>query len=173
MVMSVLGAAILLTSIVIAYTLFASQEVAQPLVVSIAELRNSAGDPVQKAKLISRIDDLAADSTEGVQDQWAYMTECLPAGCVDDEYLNLILIVAQEHTADLPAAELITNIIIAHRFWGGEDVVEFSRALSDASDAIELRPKQVRSQWDEVIACNGECAHMNDLFFELLVMLTE
>ena len=172
--MTALSIGILLMAGILIYNIIGSKDIARPLIANIAELRNSAGDPVKKAKLVSDIDDLAADSTEAVQDQWSFMTECLPTGCVDDEFLNMILIVAQEEKDKLLQADSITNVIIAHRFWGGEDVVEFSRALSEANDAIDLiKSKQVRSKWDEIVECNGECPQMNDLFFEIVVLLVQ
>ena len=174
MVIGALGLGILLIAIILAYTIFSATEVAQPLIVNVAELRNSAGDPVKNAKLVAHIGDLAADSTELVQDQWSYMTECLPTGCVDDEYFNMILIISQEYKDELQYADLISNSIIAHRFWGSEDVVEFSRALSEANDGYSLiKSKQVRNKWNEIVECKGECAHMNDLFFEIILLLLE
>jgi len=171
-VMTALSIGILIAAIALAYNIFSSKDVAQPLTTNVVELRNSVGDPVRKAKLVSNIDDLASYSTEAVQDHWAYMTECLPAGCADDEYLNMVLIISQEQEEEMPQAEVITNVVVAHRFWGGEDVVEFSRALSKASDSIDLiKSKQVRSKWNEIVECNGECSGMNDLFFEMILLL--
>jgi len=171
-VITSLSIGILLTVFVLAYNFFTPVDVAQPLVLSMVELRNSAGDPVRKAKLVAGIDGLIADSSETIQDQWGYMVECLPTGCVDDEYFNMILVVVQEEQEKLPQANTITNIIIAHRLWGGESVVEFSKALSEASDAVDLaKSKQVRNKWNEIVECNGECAQMNDLFFEIISLL--
>ena len=174
-IISVAGVAILLIAVIIIASLLASDAPVKPIIYKSIELRN-ATDPVQKAKLITDLDDLIlqTENTE-VIDQWTRMMGCLGTTCPDEAYLDLVLVTVAQFENELPESALIINLIAVSKYWGNqENILEFSKALSIANDQLEeLGKKQVRKNWQQIVDCNGTCPEKNDLFFDLIEAIAQ
>ena len=167
---SALGILFLVVGIVLAASLIASDAPVKPIIYKSIELRN-ASDAVKKAKLITDLDDLVAQTKdEAVMEQWSRMTECLGTACPDEAYLDLVLITVAQFEEEIPESPLLINTIAVSKYWNdGEHLLEFSKALSFATDQVEqTKNKSVRKLWDQIVACNGACPAKNDLFFEFI-----
>ncbi|MBI4017026.1 MAG: hypothetical protein HY363_05030 [Candidatus Aenigmarchaeota archaeon] len=160
----------LFISLVILLSSFFSREPPyRRIILNAIELRNVGNNSVAKARLVSELDSLVQQTkhTE-VKTHWQRLTECM-AECSDDTYFDLVVASAIEGQETVPNAKLVGDLVVTNRFWGANDVVEFSRALASADEAIgQMRSKMFDRQWGAVIACDGKCEEKNDLFFDLI-----
>jgi len=173
--LSVLGVAILLGVIFLVASLLGSNAPVKPIIIDSIELRK-AQDPVQKARLISELDDLITQSKNNdLKEQWDRMTQCLGTSCPDEAYLDLVLVTVSVYEKELPESPLLINIIAVAKYWGDQDhLLDFSKALAAASDQIDLlKNKNVRKTWEQVVSCNNTCPEKNDLFFELILAIVQ
>ncbi|MBS3148520.1 hypothetical protein J4219_06540 [Candidatus Woesearchaeota archaeon] len=169
------GAAIVIVTIVIIASLLGSDTPVDYLISKSLELRK-AQDPVQRAQLITEIDDIItnADSSE-LLDQWNRMMGCLATSCPNEAYLDLVLVTTATFEDDLPQSALLINVIATAKYWGDpEHLLEFSRALSMANEDIEeLASKKTRNAWQDVVECNNTCPEKDDLLFDLIETLVQ
>ncbi len=168
--LSLLGILVVIGAIILIASLMGSNAPIKPLIAQGIDLRN-AKDPVQKAQLITDIDDLIAQTeSEELKDQWERMMECLGTKCPDQAYLDLILVTTVNFENDLPESSLLINIIATAKYWNDPDhLLDFSKALSLANEQIDaLEDKRARKQWQSVVECDGKCSEKYDLFFELI-----
>jgi len=134
------------------------------------DLRN-AKTPVERADLITEIDDLVADAkSPDVLEQWERMLECLRSKCPDEAYVDMVLVTVVAFEKKIEQSPLLINVLATTKYWGKEEhMLEFSKALSTANDQVEeLGDRSVEKRWDEVVECNGTCAEHYDLYFELI-----
>ncbi len=141
------------------------------LMLSTITLR-STNDTVQRAELVTDMDEMVKRlKSDGITAQWITLTGCIAANdCTQDDYFDLLLMVAIEKREDVPHADLIVNAITANRYWGNsEKIIEFSKALSDANDQVrELQLQTVANKWQEIVYCDGTCANVHDLFLDFI-----
>lgn len=155
--------------VILLFSFFSSEPPYKRIILDAIELRNVGNNSVAKARLVSGLDTLVqqAKHTE-VKTHWQRVTECL-AECSDDTYFDLIVASAIEGQETVPNAKLIGDLVVTNRFWGANDVVEFSKALAAADEAInKMRSKLFDRQWEAIIACDGKCEEKNNLFFDLI-----
>ncbi len=172
---AVLGIILILAAVVIVLSVLTKEPPVKPILTKSIELRN-ASDPVRKARLITDLDSLIAKSkNENLISQWGRMTECLSTRCPDEAYFDVVLITLAEYPEDVSQSELLINVIAVNKYWGdSEHLLEFSKSLSSATDLVgELKSKNARKIWDQIVACNGVCAQKNDLFFELIKTVSQ
>jgi len=173
-VIGTLGLGILVTAIAVLLSFTTGESQTPELIPTIVKLYQDRDNSVEKAKDITKIDEIVTDTdnTE-ITDAWLSMLDCLKEKCVPDDYFNFIMIVINEKGHEIKYSNLLTNILITQRYWGTENIVEFSKALTAATKDIEaLHNKEVSAKWQEIIECNGECPEKNDLFFQTIGLLT-
>lgn len=173
--MAIGGLLILLFAIVVLAKVLGSDAPIKPIILHGIELRNT-DDAVQKAELVSLLDDLVQQAeNDDLSDQWYRMTKCLSDGCPDDAYFDLVLATAAIYEEDLPQSPVLINLIATNKYWGDpEQVVEFSRAMTLADDQIrELKSRRADTVWSDIVECNAVCDERNDLFFELIGIVVE
>jgi hypothetical protein len=172
-VIGTLGLGILVTALAILLSFTTGESQTPELIPTIVKLYQDRDNSVEKAKDITKIDEIVTDidNTE-ITDAWLSILDCLKESCVPDDYFNFIMIVINEKGHEIKYSNLLTNILITQRYWGTENIVEFSRALTAANTDIEaLHNKAISSKWQEVIECNGVCPEKNDLFFQTIGLL--
>lgn len=159
-----------LSVVLMGYSLFSSGPPYSAIILKGIELRNVKNDSVSKAKLVSSLDTLVALSNgEEIKTDWNRIVECLSGSCSDDQYFDLIVSSAIEGQKDVMHSRLIADLVTAGRFWGSQDVVEFSKALASADEQLNsMRSKLLDKQWNAIVACDGKCLEKNDLFFDLI-----
>ena len=168
---SIIGIIIVILAIVVAASFLGSSAPIRPIIHQGIELRTAADDPLKKARAITDLDELIlATKNNDIKDQWDRMMQCLPTICPDEAYFDLILITVASYEQDIPQSALLINVIAVGKYWGVEEnLLEFSKALTIATDQIdELESKSVRKQWQQIIDCNGTCPEKNDLLFSLI-----
>ena len=175
MVIGTLGLGVLITAVAILLSFTGGQNQTPDLIPTIVKLYQHTDNSVEKAKDITKIDEIVTDiDNTAVTDAWLSMLDCLKEKCVPDDYFNFIMIVINEKSHDIKYSNLLTNILITQRYWGSENIVEFSKALTAANTDIDaLHNKAASDKWDEIVACNGVCPEKNALFFELLHELSK
>ena len=174
-IISIAGILVLVLAVFVIASLFGSNAPIKPTIHKSIELRN-ATNPVEKAKLISDLDDLIAQTeNQELKDQWDRMMQCLATSCPDEAYLDIVLVTVSAFEKDLPESAVLINIIAVGKYWGNNDhLLEFSKALSMANDQIdELNSKSARKKWQEIVECNGTCSEKNELFFELIESIVQ
>jgi len=169
-VIGTLGLGVLITAVAILLSFTGGPDQTPDLIPTIVKLYQHKDNSVEKAKDITKIDEIVTDmDNTAVTDAWLSMLDCLKEQCVPDDYFNFIMIVINEKSHDIKYSNLLTNILITQRYWGSENIVEFSKALTAANADIDvLHNKAISNKWDEIVACNGVCPEKNDLFFGLL-----
>jgi len=172
-VIGTLGLGVLITAVAILLSFTGGTDQTPELIPTIVQLYQHKDNSVEKAKDITKIDEIVTDlDNTQITDAWLSMLDCLKEQCVPDDYFNFIMIVINEKSNDLTYSNLLTNILITQRYWGTENIVDFSKALTAANTDIDtLHNKAVSDKWDDIVACNGVCAEKNDLFFQLIQTL--
>ncbi|MBW3019127.1 hypothetical protein KY329_03010 [Candidatus Woesearchaeota archaeon] len=145
------------------------------IILKTIDLRTSSADSVKKAQLVSALDTLVAQANDAnIEEQWTRMTECLAAQCPDDAFFDMVFVATNEHQTDINNADLILNLLVVNRYWGSEEVVEFSKSLSEVDTQLqELNNRKAKSIWDDIVECNNACADKNGLYFELIRNIAE
>src|SRR3989338_1057649 len=116
-VLSALGILLIIVAIVLAASLIASDAPVKPIIYKSIDLLN-ATDPVKKARLITDLEDLVAQTkNEAVINQWGRMTDCLATACPDDAYLDIVLITLAEYEQEIPESPLLINTIAVSKYW--------------------------------------------------------
>lgn len=172
---AVIAIVILVVAVVIIVNVMSGDPPAKSLIFKSLELRK-AQNPVDKADLISSIDDLVADTDNSeIKDQWERMTKCLATNCPDEAYLDMVLVTVASYESEIKESALLINIIATAKYWGdNEHLLEFSKALSIANEQITLlENRNAEKEWDEVVKCNGVCPEKNDLYFNLITTIVQ
>ncbi len=174
-VVSVIGILIILAAVVVIAKVMGSDAPYRPIIYKTIELRKAAS-PVEKANLITNIDDLVvqADSVE-VKDQWDRMMQCLATACPDEAYLDMVLVTVAAFEQDIPESAVLINVIATAKYWGDPNhLLDFSKALSIANDQIEsLDNRKAEKVWEQIVECNGVCPEKNDLYFDLIGIIVQ
>ena len=173
-VIGTLGLGILVTAIAILLSFTSGESPTPELIPTIADLHQHRINSVEKAKDIAKIDEIVTDiDNTAITDAWLSMLDCLKEKCVPDDYFNFIMVVINEKSHDIKYSNLLTNMLVTQRYWGTENIVDFSKALTAANTDIEaLHNKAVSDKWQEIVDCNGVCAEKDSLFFEIISILS-
>lgn len=167
----VVGVLAVLILMVVAATFFASNPVAEPIIINSINLRN-VQDPVNKAQIISAVDELVAEADNAnLNEQWSKMTACLGQKCPDDAFFDTVFVTTSEFPNSVRDSDLIMNVLFVNRYWGDEErVVEFSKSLSSVDGKVSaLGDRKVERAWAKIVECNGDCAEKNDLYFDMVL----
>jgi len=147
------------------------------LLASTLELREKQDEQLQKAKLVSDIDELVADLDDAdITAQWSTFTECIAVKqCADDDFLDFLITIISAKESKIANAGLIIDVIKTHRYWGNQDyLIEFSKALTSADNGIEaMQAKHITAAWKNIVVCDGSCPEYNDLFFGIIRQLLD
>ncbi len=174
-IFSILGIIIIVAAVMIIVKVVSSEPPVKPIIYKSIELRKAA-DPVDRANLISNLDDLVAESDSAeVKDQWDRMTKCLSTACPDEAYLDMVLVTVAAFEKDIPESALLINIIATAKYWGDpEHLLEFSKALSIANEQVkESQDRKVENAWDDIVKCNNACPEKNDLYFDVITAVVQ
>ena len=173
-VIGTLGLGILVTALAILLSFTSGTDQTPELIPTIASLYQHKADSVTRAKDITKIDEIVTDlDNPEITDAWMSLLDCLKENCLADDYFNFIMIIINEKSSDIKYSNLLTNILITERYWGTENIVEFSRALTAANTDIDaLHNKEASDKWQDIVECNGACPEKNDLFFDMIQILT-
>ena len=169
-VVSAVAVGFFLALVILVYSLVSEDPPYTAIIVKAIELRNVKNDSVARARMVSSLDNLVA-TTKGdeAKVQWSKIIDCLSSQCADDQYFDLIVASALEGQKSVHRARLIVDLIATARFWGTQEVIEFSKALASSDEQVAaMRSKLLGRQWDVIVACDGKCAEKNDLFFDLV-----
>lgn len=175
-VIGALGLGIIITALAVALSFFVGNQADVPtLLLNTIDLKQKLDDPVVRAKAVTNIDDAVRSlRNDAISESWQTVLSCLQQGCVPDDYFNFIAVVIQEKKEEAVNSDLIFNILIVQRYWGGENIVEFSKALAAANDEVEqLRSKAASDKWSDIVECNGACPEKDDLFFEMIKIVLQ
>jgi len=169
-ILSILGVFVVLGIIIFIASMLGSSAPIRPLIYKSIELQ-AATNPVEKADLITTIDDLVMQTNnEDIKDQWDRMLPCLGTVCPDEAYLDLSLVTIAAFEKEVPESTVLINIIATGKYWNDPDrILEFSKALTLANEQVEdLDNRKAERIWDQIVECNGECSEKNSLYFELV-----
>ncbi len=172
---SVLGIAIVVIAVVIIANILGGTAPVKPLIYKSIELR-SAKSPVEKADLITTLNDLVSSSkSDDVRKQWDRVVDCLASGCPDDAFLDIVLVTVAAFESDIPEGAVLINIIATSKYWNdSEHLLEFSKALSMTDEQIQkLGNRKAVKLWEQIVECNGNCSEKNDFYFELIKTVVE
>jgi len=142
------------------------------IILKIIELRQE-DSTLSKADFIATVDDLVQRvNNKEVDLEWSSLTSCLSTSCTNADYFNLVQTVAyEERIANYP---LIINLVLTYKYWGGEEVVKFSKALTDVDRKMdELNVRVVRDSWKKIVECDGVCPNKAQLYFDLIKEIVE
>ncbi len=175
MLFSILGIIIIVAAVIIIIKVMSSEPPVKEIIFKSIELRKATG-PVDRANLISALDDLvAASKSSEVKDQWDRMTKCLGTACPDEAYLDMVLVTTAAFEKDIPESALLINIIATAKYWGNpEHLLEFSKALSIANEQVQAsKNRKVEKAWEEIVKCNNACPEKNDLYFDVITTVVQ
>ncbi|MBI4140613.1 hypothetical protein HY485_02130 [Candidatus Woesearchaeota archaeon] len=174
-VISSLGVLVIIVAVAGVAWLLRAPEPYPRLILDAVELRSVGNNSLAKAKIIDDMDKNMERVKDGViGDEWDKLTSCIDAGCTDDSLLDFILSIVIAKPEKVPHARLVADAVVAGRFWGSDDVLKFSKAVTAANDAIAvLKAKSVDKKWDEIVACDGKCAEKNALIFDEVKLIVE
>jgi len=175
-VIGVLGLGIIITALAVALSfLMANQADVPTVILNAIDMKQKLDDPVVRAKAVTNIDEAVKTlRNDAISESWQTVLSCLQQGCVPDDYFNFIAVVVQEKKEEVLSSDLIFNMLVVQRYWGGENIVEFSKALAASNDAIEqLGSKTASDKWAEIIACNGACPEKDNLFFDMIKIVLQ
>ncbi len=169
-IFSILGILIIVVAVVVIMKVMRNEPPVKGIIYKSIELRKAV-EPVERANLISSLDDLVAEAdNQEVRDQWDKMMQCLSTSCPDEAYLDMILVTVAAFEQDIPESAVLINIIATAKYWGdAEHLLDFSKAMSMSNEQIEaLQDRKAEKLWQQAVECNNACPEKNDLYFELI-----
>jgi len=166
---------IVIIGIIIVSQIAGSDTPVKSIILKTIDLRGASEDSVKRAQMISSLDTVVSKVDDpNVEEQWGKMTECLATACPDDAYFDMIFVATNDHQTDIKNADLLLNLLVVNRYWDSEDVVEFSKSLSEVDTQIQnLQNRKAKGAWDDIVECNNECDERNNYYFELIRTITE
>ena len=171
LILPILFIVLIVTVAYLLYPMFA-KNVGPQIILNIIKLRTES-QTLSRSQLITETDDMVKSTKDrSLMGEWSTLTQCLPQGCPDDDYLNFIGLVTQQ--MDIPNRDLIQNIIITYRYWGTDEIVRFSKAMTAVTRSIEdTYSRSLEEKWKGIIECDGKCAEKNDLYFQAIEIAVE
>ncbi len=169
-IFAILGIVIVVVAVAVIASVLSSEPPVKQLIYKSIELRKAV-EPVERANLISALDDLVAEAdNQEIKDQWDRMMQCLSTACPDEAFLDMALVTVAQFEDDIPESAVLINIIATAKYWGdAEHLLDFSKAMSMANEQIEaVKDRKVEKLWQQVVECNNVCPEKNDLYFDLI-----
>lgn len=153
------------------YWYWGSASDAQQLILNTVALRKGPPEVVKRSALIAQTNTLVEGmGNKRIQGEWDGLAQCMAKGCIDPDYYNFIITVTtQKRVAN---RDLLYNLILANKYWGTNEIIDFSQALTKADTAVEqLGSREASKKWNEIVECDGKCPEKNDLFFEMIKLV--
>jgi len=172
---AIAGILLIVVTVVILVAVLTPNSDPSSLISKAIELRNSK-TPIERANLITSIDDeVASLGNSDVSEQWDRMLSCLSEVCPDEAFLDLILVTTAAFETEIPNSATIINAIATVKYWGNsENMLDFSRAMSNADKQIEESDNRAAKKvWDQILECENTCEDKNNLYFALIRALTQ
>jgi hypothetical protein len=159
---------ILLVGILL-YKIVSSEPAIKPLANNIISLKFTE-NPLEKAKIVSSTDNLIKRiENKEISKQWEGITKCITESCPDKRYFDFLIVLFTQYKKEIPRSDLILNILAIERYWGTEEVITFSKAMTYTDEEIEkLQSRTIKKKWEEVLLCNNICQNKSDLFLDLI-----
>ena len=161
--------AVLLVVVVIAGVWsYLNSDDTQDVVLNIVSLRKGPPEIVKRAALITQTNLMVRKmGSRRIQNDWEGLSECMPKGCTDIDYYNfLVTVITQKKVKH---SDLIYNLILTNKYWGTNEIIDFSQALTKVNEEVEaLGSREVSKNWSEIIQCDGKCPEKDDLFFQMI-----
>ena len=169
------GVIVLLAAIVLTAWFLQGAPPYESLILDAIDMRSVGNDSIVKARIIDDMDShIGSVAEKEILGKWGEITACLNAGCSDDSLFDFMLSVVISRPDKVPNAKLIADVIVAGRFWGSDEVLKFSKALTAANEGIALlNSKELDKKWDGIVACAGSCAEKNSLIFDEVKLIVE
>jgi len=138
-VICLLGVLIIVAAVITVAWLLKAPDPYAPLILDSVEIRKVSNNSLMKAKIIDDMDkNIGRVGEDAILERWDDITVCLNNGCGDDMLFDFILSIVITRPEKVPNAKLVADVIVAGRFWGSEDVLKFSKAVTAANDAIAI-----------------------------------
>ncbi|GEM_PF-2015497 len=169
-IFSIIGIVIVVLAVFVILKIVRSEPPVVPLIYKSIDLRQ-AENPVDRADLITNIDDLVVDlDNKEVKDQWDRMMQCLSTSCPDEAYLDMVLVAVANFEGDVPHSDVLINVIATNKYWGNDEhLLEFSKALSMANEQVLLLDnRKAEKLWEQIVECNDACSEKNGLYFDFI-----
>jgi len=146
------------------------------LILDLIELYKNQKDLVKAATLITEIDELVAKSRiSALEERWETLTLCLANfDCEADRFFDMIATVSLEGTKyGFENGNLIVQLLTADRYWGTDNVVEFSKAVKYVNDGVQEKSDKIKQAWQEIVSCDGKCKERTILNLEMIELLAK
>lgn len=174
-VISSIGILVIVGAIITVAWLLAAPSPYAPLILDAIQIRGVGNNSIEKARIVDDMDkNIARVNEKGILDKWDSLTECLNSGCSDDELFDFILSVVISKPDKVMHSKLVADVIVAGRFWGSEDILKFSKAVTASNEGVAaINSKDVDKKWEQIVLCDGVCTEKNDLVFEEIGLIVE
>jgi len=146
------------------------------LVLDLIKLYESQKDLVKAATLITDIDELVAKSgISALEERWETLTLCLANfDCEANKFFDMIATVSLEGTKQgFENGNLIVQLLTADKYWGTDNVVEFSKAVKYVNDGVQEKSDKIKQAWQEIVSCDGKCKERTTLNLEMIELLAK
>lgn len=159
---------VLVIVVLVAVWLYLKTDDTQELILNVVSLRKGPAEVVKKSALITKTNAIVRQiGNKRIQNDWDGLTECMPKGCTDVDYYNFIVTVITQKK--VKHTDLIYNLILTNKYWGTNEIVDFSQSLTKVNEDVErLGSREVSKKWNEIIECDGKCQDKDDLFFLMI-----
>lgn len=147
---------------------YTTDDSAGNIVLNVIALRKGPPELVKKSVLITTTNRLVEGlNNKRIQNEWNGLAECMSKGCSDIDYYNFIVtVITQKRVQN---SDLIYNLILTNKYWGTNEIIEFSQALTKVDDGVDtLGSREVQKDWSEILECDGKCPEKDDLFFQMI-----
>lgn len=146
------------------------------LLLDIIELRENyiQRKIIETAQKVSDIDEeINTMNNTKITNNWETITLCLAENCSEEDFIEFILTVILEKQEEISNGEIIEGLLTANKYWNTDNVVKFSKALTETNQNINLlNDATISETWFKIIDCNGICIEKEELIFEIIKLLS-
>ena len=175
LLISSIGIFVLICAIILMAWLLKQPDSYVPLILDSIAIRDVGNNSLEKARVIDDMDkNIGRIKEDSILAKWDVLTNCLNDGCPDDDLFDFILAIVIAKSDKILHSKLIADVIVAGRFWGSGEILQFSKSVTSANEAIAvLKIKEIDKKWDQIVACDGVCAEKYDLIFDEVKLIIE
>jgi len=151
-----------------------SNELFKDLILKLIDLYFTQKNKILAARLISEIDDAVTNlKILSISERWDTLTLCLAGfDCEASRFFDMISAVALEgYKRGFGNGKVIVELLKAQKYWGSDNVVVFSKALTFVDQTVEKMSDEVKQKWNQILDCDGKCTEENTLYMELIKAL--
>ncbi len=143
-----------------------------PVVLQLRKFHVS-GDLVSGAQKVTQLETLVRSSgNEALNSAWGALALCVARRCDDAGFLAFIRVLAHEDARSQKApGAFIVNLLQAREYWGSDNTVKFSEAVTAVDAEVQRRGGALLNQWKSIVACAGKCSDADARYFGLLESL--